>query len=210
MHLVSLNLGQPETLSYFGKDVRTGGRKLPVTQAVLRRSGFDGDAQADLKNHGGPDKAACVYAFDHYAFWEAWLGERLEPGAFSENLTVLGLREPEVSLGDVFQIGAARVQVSQPRQPCTKLAGRRGRKDLPDKIHETSYSGFYFRVLGEGLVRAGDAITPVERHPLGVTVEFANQVVYRQREDRASLERVLAVDALSEAWRTSLSRRLAR
>lgn len=210
MHIVSINLGQPETLTYFDKPVQTGGRKMPVPGALLRRTNFAGDGQADLKNHGGPDKAVCVYSFDHYPYWEQTLGVQLAPGAFSENLTIAGLREAEVCIGDVFDIGEARVQISQPRQPCSKLAGKHNRKDLPELIHANSFSGFYFRVLREGLVRAGEAVTLVIRHPSGVSVEFANQVRYRQRADRASLERLLAVDVLSEAWRASLSRRLTK
>jgi len=208
MHVISINLGQPEMYLYFGRETHTGGHKRPVPSAMLRRTHFEGDAQADLKNHGGPDKAACVYSFDHYPYWEQVLGEALQPGAFSENLTLAGLHESEVCLGDVFRVGSALVQISQPRQPCSKLAGKRGRMDLPDLIHANSFSGFYFRVLEEGGVNTGDAVELTERHPLGVTVEFANQVMYRQRPDIESLRRVLDVEALSGAWRRSLSRRL--
>jgi len=208
LEIISLNLGQPETTTYFGREVRTGGRKLPAPEAFLRRAGFDGDGQADLKNHGGPDKAVCVYAFDHYPFWEHWLGQPLSPGAFSENLTTRGLLESEVCIGDVFRVGGARVQVSQPRQPCSKLAGRLNRKDLPEKIHATGYSGFYLRVLDEGLVRAGDPLDWVERDPAGVTVQFVNALLYGQRSDRESFERALAVAALSEAGRAALLKRV--
>ena len=208
MKIISLNLGQPQQLLYFDNEVLTGGQKQPVSWARLQRTGFEGDGQADLKNHGGPGKAACVYSFDHYSYWEQVLGETLSPGAFSENLTIAGLHEKDVCIGDVFRIGAALVQISQPRQPCSKLAGKRARKDLPDLIHANGLSGFYFRTLEEGLVHSGDAVEPVTRDPLGVTVEFANEVMYRHRPDLESLERVLAVEALSKEWRRSLSRRL--
>src|SRR5262245_25686856 len=122
MEIVSLNLGQPEELVYFGKEVVTGGWKRPVPSARLGRTGFEGDAQADLKNHGGPHKSACVYSFDHYPYWEQVLGQTLAPGAFSENLTIAGLHERDVCVGDVFRVGQALVQISQPRQPCSKLA----------------------------------------------------------------------------------------
>lgn len=207
MYVVSLNLGLPQTLTYFSKEVRTGGQKLPAAEAILRVTGFDGDGQADLKNHGGPDKAACVYPFDHYPRWAELLGAPLEPGAFSENLTLAGVRETEVAIGDVWQLGAARVQVSQPRQPCSKLAGKRGRKDLPERIHATGFSGFYLRVLQEGVVRAGDPITILARDPAGVTVQFVNELLYKQRADPADFERALAVAALSEAARHSLLKR---
>ena len=209
MKIISINVAQPETRVYFGKETQTGGHKQAVPQARLTYTNFEGDGQADLKNHGGPNKAVCVYSFDHYPHWEEVFGVSLLPGAFSENLTIAGLQEAEVCLGDVFRIGdEVRVQISQPRQPCSKLVGKHNRKDLPDLIHANSWSGFYLRVLQAGVVRAGDAAERVERHPLGVTVEFANQVMYRQRADYASLERVLAVDALSIEWQKSLSRRL--
>lgn len=207
MKVVSLSVGLPETLTYFGREVHTGGHKTPVAEAYLGRTGFTGDGQADLKNHGGLDKAVCVYPFEHYAFWENWLGEKLPPSAFSENLTTSGLVENVVCIGDVFRVGGVRVQVSQPRAPCSKLAGRRGNKALPEKIHETSFSGFYVRVLEEGVVRAGDAIERLERHPAGVTIEFVNQLYYYQRTVPEDFERALAVDALAEAGRRILMKR---
>jgi MOSC domain-containing protein YiiM len=208
MRIISLNVGQPELSVYFEELTLTAGHKRPVPSALLRLTHFEGDTQADRRNHGGPDKAACVYSFDHYPYWEQVLGEALQPGAFSENLTLAGLHESEVCLGDVFRVGEAVVQISQPRQPCSKLAGKRGRKDLPDLIHENGFSGFYFRVLEEGEVHTGETVELTERHPLGVTVEFANQVMYRQRPDIESLRRVLEVEALSGAWRRSLQKRL--
>jgi MOSC domain-containing protein YiiM len=199
MKVIALNVGLPETLMYFGREVHTGGRKTPVAEAFLSRTGFAGDGQADLQNHGGPDKAVCVYPFEHYAFWEQWLGEKLPPSAFSENLTTSGLVESEVCVGDVLRMGEVRVQVCQPRAPCSKLAGRRDSKALPEKIHETSFSGFYLRVLAEGMVRAGDAIELLERDAAGVTIQFVNQLYYYQRTAPEDFERALAVPALAEA-----------
>lgn len=208
MRIVSINIGQVSEHSYFDKPVITGGHKRPVGAATLRTTHFEGDEQADLKNHGGPDKAVCVYAFDHYPYWENALGEKLAPGAFSENLTLAGALETEVCLGDEWAIGTAVVQVSQPRQPCNKLAGRHQRRDLGDLIHANSYSGFYVRVVRAGEVQTGEAITIVQRHPAAVTIEFANRVMYKQLTDEASLRRVLDVPELSASWRATLERRL--
>jgi MOSC domain-containing protein YiiM len=118
------------------------------------------------------------------------------------------VRETEACLGDVWQLGEARVQVCQPRMPCSKLAGKRGNTALPDEIHATGFSGFYLRVLQPGLVRAGDAIEIIERHPAGVTVQFINELYYRQRTDRASFDRALAVDALAGVARQILLKRM--
>lgn len=208
MQIISLNVGIPQTQTYRGKEVLTAGLKMPVESAILHLTHFDGDGQADLENHGGPDKAVCVYSFDHYPYWEEWLGERLSPGAFSENLTIGGLSETDVCIGDVFRVGDALVQLSQPRKPCSKLAGKRGNKNLPKAIHDTGYSGFYLRVLREGVVQAGDAFGLAARNPAMVTVSFANQVMYKQRTDPYSLYRVLALPELSTAWRETLLQRI--
>jgi MOSC domain-containing protein YiiM len=210
MQIVSINVGKPEPQIYRGRLVSTAGHKTSVPSAILRLTNLDGDRQADLKNHGGPDKAVCVYSFDHYPYWESVLGRTLNPGAFSENLTIAGLRESDVCIGDTFRAGEALVQISQPRKPCSKLAGRHNRKDLPALIHANGFSGFYLRVLAEGLVRAGDEFTLVTRHPMGVTVEFSNQVMYEHRHDADSLRRLLAVPELSEAWRGTLMERLGK
>lgn len=208
MNIVYLNVGLPQNLIYGRSAVYTAGSKAPVPEAYLHTLGLAGDGQADLDNHGGPDKAVCLYSHDHYAYWEGRLGGTLEPGAFSENFTVSGLAETDVCIGDEFQAGDARVQISQPRVPCTKLAGKRGRSDLQAAIHATGFSGFYVRVLAEGLVRAGDAFSLLRRHPAGVTVAFANQVFYKQRPDRESLQKLLDVPELAAVWRESLSQRL--
>jgi MOSC domain-containing protein YiiM len=208
MNLVFLNVGLPKTVSYGQKSVYTAGLKTPVSEALLHDLGLAGDGQADLDNHGGPDKAVCVYSYDHYPYWETWSGAPLRPGAFSENFTVAGLSETEVCIGDEFQAGQARVQISQPRAPCAKLAGKWGRRDIQPAIHANGYTGFYFRVLAGGLVRAGDALIRVSRHPAGLTVAFANEVWYKQRADPASLQRLLGVAELSAAWRESLSQRI--
>ena len=210
MQIVSINVGQPQSVIYDGRRVRTSGDKLPVPEAWLGRENFTGDAQADLRVHGGPDKAACVYSFDHYPFWQEVLGRPLAPGAFSENLTIAGLRESEICLGDIFQAGAARVQVSQPRQPCFKLAGRLGRSDTAELIHANGFTGLYVRVLDEGLVRAGDAFELLDRHPARITIQFTNEVLHRKRTDRASAQAVLAVEAISKALRHDVRRQLER
>lgn len=208
MHLVSINIGLPRNITYGGKVVYTDGTKGLVTEAMLRTTNFDGDGQADLNLHGGPDRAVCVYSFDHYTFWEEWSGTKLAPGAFSENLTISGVRETDICIGDTFKCGEALVQVSQPRLPCTKLAGKHGRQDLPDAIRAKLYTGFYLRVLEGGSVRVGDLFEKITAGPLAVSVLFAAQVMLKQRSDLQDLQRVLAVSELSQGWRETLSKRI--
>jgi len=188
--VVSLNVGLPRT-QHYGREVAwTAGAKDPVPEAVLRLHGFEGDGQADRRNHGGVDKAVCVYPFDHYAYWENMLGRPLEPASFSENLTVSGAVEDEVCIGDVFGVGEAVVQVSQPRTPCGKLAGKNRQRMLTRWVAQAGYTGFYMLVLSEGLVSNGDAFEPIELHPDRIPVAVVNNIVFGRSEDERLIERL--------------------
>jgi MOSC domain-containing protein YiiM len=209
-HLVSLNVGQPAPLAFRGGTVASAIRKQPVAGALrLGSTGLAGDAQADLRVHGGPDKAVCVYPAEHLAYWSARLGRRLEPAAFGENFSVAGLLEADVCLGDVYRVGTALVQVTQPRQPCYKLATRQGEPAFALWVQESGRTGYYFRCLEPGAVQAGDAIALVERPAPGSTIAEANRLLHRDKYDRAGLERLLAVAALSASLRRTCEERLA-
>jgi MOSC domain-containing protein YiiM len=210
MRIIALNIGLPSAQQYEGREVITGGAKKPVLRAVLRFGNFDGDRQADQLNHGGSEKAVCVYPFDHYPYWNRQLGRDLEPGAFSENLTVSGAIETEVCVGDVFRIGEATVQVSQPRMPCNKLASKNGSKMLPKLIAKTGYTGFYMRVLSEGLVGAGDGFALVRAHPERITIADVNSIIYEKSYDVALIERLAELPEFSEVGRTLFAQRLQR
>jgi MOSC domain-containing protein YiiM len=170
--LASVNIGLPRPLATSKGVVQSGIVKSPVDGRVrVRRLGLDGDGQADLTVHGGPDKAVYVYSHDHYALWAAELGRTdLGPGFFGENLTVDGMLETEVRIGDIYCIGATAVQVTQPRTPCFKLAARVGIPDFAATFLASGRSGFYVRVLEEGDVAAGDAIERISSPPDGLTV----------------------------------------
>lgn len=158
--VVSLNVGIPRPLRTGKGTVLSGIVKTPVTGArMVRRLNVEGDAQADLTVHGGVDKAVYSYPFEHYARWSAELGRAdLGPGMFGENLTIAGLDETSVCVGDVLRIGAARLQVTKPRTPCFKLAAHVGRADFMKLFLESRRTGWYARVLEEGLVSAGDRV----------------------------------------------------
>jgi MOSC domain-containing protein YiiM len=208
MRIVSLNVGLPSAQLYEGREVITGGAKRPVPRAVLRFDNFDGDRQADRLNHGGLEKAVCVYPFDHYPYWSRRLGRELKPGAFSENLTVSGAIETEVCVGDVFRIGEATVQVSQPRMRCAKLAGKNGSKTLPKLIALTGYTGFYMRVLSEGVVGAGDGFDLERAHPDRITISDVNGIIYEKSYDVALIERLAELPVFSEVGRAIFAQRL--
>jgi MOSC domain-containing protein YiiM len=199
-----LNIGLPQKESFYGKDLITGISKQPADgPQQLRISGFDGDGVGDLKHHGGSDKAICAYSLDNYPYWGKTLGIRLPFAAFGENLTISNLHEDETCIGDIFQLGTALVQVSQPRQPCATLAARYGRADMIKLVADSGHTGFYFRVLREGFLEKGAELTIRERDPGAVTVSFANNTFYHNRKDCSAIEKVLGVRALSASWRRS-------
>jgi MOSC domain-containing protein YiiM len=152
----------------------------------------------------------CVYPSDHYPYWSRRLGRDLKPGAFSENLTVFGAIETEVCVGDVFRIGEAAVQVSQPRMPCAKLGGKNGSKMLPKLIANVGYTGFYMRVLSEGVVAAGDGFDLERPHPDRITIADVNSIIYEKSYDVALIERLAELPEFSGVGRTLFARRLER
>ncbi|MGO4268998.1 MOSC domain-containing protein [Paenibacillus sp. TAF58] len=209
MEIVSINIGKPNTIIYQGKELVTGIYKSPVSSPLyVGGTNLDGDGQADLKYHGGVDKALCVYCDEHYAYWENVMERKLDYGAFGENLTVRGLLETDVCIGDTYQLGEAIVQVTQPRQPCHKLAKRHDMLDLPVQVQHTGYTGYYFRVLQEGIIDEHSTVKLIEKQPAGITVDYANQIKFHDKSNMEGVKRILAVKELSASWRESFEQRL--
>lgn len=207
--LVSLNVGQPRPLIQGNKSVPSAIFKSPVLGPMqLGNTGLESDAQANLKNHGGVEKVVCVYPLEHYSYWAARLERKLEPGAFGENFSTEKLLEPEVCIGDSYRVGNATVQVSQPRQPCFKLATRHGVRELALWAQETGFTGFYLRCLEAGEIRAGDDIMLLERPTRSVSIAEANRVMHRDKYDGLGIERLLSIPELSVSWRRALEKRL--
>ncbi|MEQ5977751.1 MOSC domain-containing protein [Bacillus cereus] len=205
--LLSLNIGLPKEVTYGGKVIHTGINKKQVKEPVyLSFVKFNGDGQADLVHHGGVDKAVCVYTGDHYPYWEKELNQDLVYGAFGENITVSGMREEDVCIGDTFELGQAIVQVTQPRQPCFKLAKKYNIPKLPLYFQETGYTGFYFRVLKEGWVSSVDTLKKLQSDPKGVSVAFANRIMHKEKQNIEGVKRILEVNALSCSWRKSFEK----
>ncbi|MES2573177.1 MAG: MOSC domain-containing protein [Verrucomicrobiota bacterium] len=216
LRLLGIQVGTPRTFSMAEecdashREWTTGFYKEPVTGPVrIARTNLAGDGQADLRNHGGPDKAICLYPRDHWLFWKAELGLELPHGAFGENFTTEGAVEAGVCIGDIFRCGTALLQISQPRQPCWKLARRWRIKDLAAKVERTGRTGWYFRVLEEGHVEPGTALDLLERlHPQW-TVAAANDVMHQRKTDWEAARHLAACADLSESWKVSLARRAA-
>jgi MOSC domain-containing protein YiiM len=208
--LLSLNVALPKEVRDGDRTLRTGIFKEPVTgRRMLRRTNLEGDGQADLENHGGESKAACVYSHDHYAYWERQLGRGPLPfGQFGENLTVRGLTEEAVHIGDIFRLGEAKVEVSQPRVPCFKLGVRMGLKSFPKLFLASLRTGFYLRVLYEGELGAGDALERLALGPERIAVREACRLLHFDRGNRDGIRRVLSIPALSPEWRRSFEKLL--
>lgn len=173
MNLLSLNRSLPQTIQIKGQTFTTGIYKTPAAGRVrLHTLGLEGDGQADLRVHGGVDKAVYLYPHEHYAYWQKTLARTdLTPGQFGENFTVSGLLETEVHQGDIFRIGTAVIQITDPRSPCFKLAIKMERPDFSKLFLRSEFSGFYARVLEEGEVGAGDAVERVSHSPDSPTIQ---------------------------------------
>lgn len=207
----SVNVGMPVTVPTGAGPVRTGIFKGPVTGPVaLRPHGLAGDGQADLRVHGGPDRAAYIYRWEDYLWWMSELGHRLAPGELGENLTVEGLGEVEVRLGDRFRIGEALVESTSPRVPCHKLALRMGDPAFPDRFRRAGRSGFYVRVIEEGAVAAGDPVERTVRRDDLPALEDVAALQHPGARDLAALRRVAAAGPLSASWRSWVATRIAR
>ncbi len=210
MKLISVNLGLARTIKYKGRAISTGIFKSPVPHRVRTLDhSLEGDAQVDLRVHGGPDKAVYAYPSEHYPFWEARLGMKLAWGGFGENLTSEGLIEDEVCIGDTYQIGSVVLKVTQPRQPCHKLALKLDRHDMIELFRRSGRSGFYFSVVRTGELGADDPIHLLSRSPHGVTITEVNRL-HGDPGNTELLERVLANPDLSLAQRKQFERRALR
>lgn len=208
MRITSVNLGMPAKLATRDGVVMSGIVKRPVDGPVrVGLTNLEGDGQADLSVHGGLDMAVYAYPGEHYAAWAAQLGrDDLTPGFFGENLTLEGLREDEVRIGDRFRLGTALLEVSQPRLPCFKLAARSGEPAIAKPMLKTGRTGWYLRVLEQGVVAAGDAMTPAGRADASMTVREVVDLI-GDRAAAEDLDRGAAVPALTLSWRESFARR---
>ncbi|HEX8968402.1 MAG TPA: MOSC domain-containing protein [Chloroflexota bacterium] len=199
--------GEPDATDPLDRPWRTGFFKSPVAGPVwLGRTNLVGDGQANLQAHGGPDKAVLGYAASHYPGWRAELAmPDLAYGAFAENFTITLLDESSVCLGDVYRIGGARVEVSQPRSPCVNINHRWRRDDLMQRVEVTGRHGWYMRVLDEGEVVAGEPVTLLERPNPDWTVARAFKAMRQRFSDPAEAARLREVGSLSASWRQTLS-----
>ena len=205
MKLLSVNVSQPKEVSYNGQRIKTGIFKERVSgRTMMRRLNLDGDGQGDPTVHGGIHKAVYIYTIEHYDYWKRELGRNdLTYGQFGENLTVEGLLEETVHIGDVFRVGEALVEVSQPRVPCFKLGIKMGNARIVKPFLASERVGFYVRVLEEGEVGTGDAI---ERTKVGegqMTVKEIVHLLHFNNTNAEAAKKAASLPALSPGWRDS-------
>jgi len=210
VRVVSVNVGLPREVRWHGRRITTGIWKEPVSGRVaVRRLNLDGDRQADLRVHGGADKAVYAYPSEYY---ELWSRERPEldfgAGRFGENLTTEGLLDTDVSVGDRFRIGTAELVVTQPRLPCFKLGLRMERDDFVTEFLERGLLGFYLEVVREGEVEAGDPIVELARDPRAFRVTEIARLSTSVRNDVEGMRRAADLDVLPENWRDHFRKRL--
>ncbi|MGA8647972.1 MAG: MOSC and FAD-binding oxidoreductase domain-containing protein [Candidatus Sulfotelmatobacter sp.] len=203
--LLSVNVGVPCDVTWNDKTVRTAIWKSPVTgRRTARKLDIDGDAQADLAGHGGEQRAVFVYQMDSYHYWERLLGRNdFTFGQFGENFTVDGLPDNEVCVGDRYRIGDGIFEVTQPRVTCYRVGIRMNEPRMPALLVEHHRPGFYFRVLQEGEVGAGDDIVKISDGPERITVADIDALLYLPGQSSGQLQRALRIPALSKGWQSS-------
>lgn len=211
MKIISINVALPADVSLDGspKKVRSGFFKVPVLKPIfLDILGFEGDGVGDTRIHGGEDKAVCAYCTEHFPYWSDKLQREILPGSFGENISLSGMVETQVNIGDVFEMGEAQLQVSQPRQPCHKLNKVFNDQGLACTVKTTGFSGYYFRVLKPGLIEPDAVIKRI--HQGTFSIEMANALLRKGGSNTEQLQELISLPELSEDWRAMLQKRLNR
>ncbi len=211
MKVLSVNVGTPKQYDWMGQPVTTSIFKSPVEGEVrVNTLDLDGDVQSDLSVHGGVHKAVYVYPHEHYAYWMEHGIKPLTMGNFGENLTVEGLLEDDIHIGDELEIGSARFAITQPRLPCYKLQVRFNRPEMTKIFWNSRRFGFYLKVTREGALAADAPINIVKRDPNAVSVADLIALYTGDRPDPDVLRRIIEVEALPESWRLDLQERARR
>jgi MOSC domain-containing protein YiiM len=210
MNLLSVNVGLPREIEWRGKIVRTSIFKEPVAGRIrVSKLNVEGDQQSDLTVHGGFDKAVYAYPSEHYGFWHQELpGVDLPWGVFGENFTTAGLLEETSYIGDRLHVGSAEFVVTQPRMPCFKLGTRFNRQDMVKRFLQSGRTGFYFAVLKEGEVAAGDSIELLERDEHNIPVADIVNLYRGDATNQDMLRRVSQLPSLPNSWRDYFRKRL--
>ena len=209
MKIISTNIAKPTIVIKNGKEVQTGIYKKAINKSIyLGLTDVIGDAVMDRKHHGGIDKACYLYSADHYSYWKKQFPKLdWSWGMFGENLTVEGLNETEINIGDIFNIGTATVQVSEPRRPCSILGIRFGTQKMVKLFNNSTFSGIYVRVLKEGSVKTGDKLILQDKSQELSIKKIFSLFTLKEKENLELAKQALSIDTLSEDCKDSIKRR---
>jgi len=212
MQLLSINVSKPKIRRLGLKFYTSAFLKTPVTGPVaVQTTNIDGDKQADLLNHGGLDKAIYGFSADHYDYWKSELNrEDISPGKFGENLTISGLNEDEIAIGDKFQINDCILEVSQPRIPCYKISFEFKHPPMLNSFIDHAHTGVYFRVLQAGTITANQPVELIEKHPENLTVKDLFRAHFDSQFDRQEqvMRQSVEIPELAEAWKSKMRDKL--
>jgi MOSC domain-containing protein YiiM len=210
--VLSVNVSFPIDINFEGTKVTTGIFKEPVKgRIMLKKHNLDGDRQADLTVHGGPDKAVYSYPMEHYQYWRnVFPTIRMSNGMFGENFTSEGIMEGEINVGDTFEVGSSKILATQPRMPCYKLGVKFGRMEIIKKFLASGRSGVYFRVSEEGEVGAGDTIKLIRKDPNQITINDIVRLYTSDKEDIDALWRAIKIKALPGGWKNHFLEQIKR
>jgi MOSC domain-containing protein YiiM len=211
IELKNFTIGLPQKMKYGNdQEIDTGICKQTIEEAFLTKEGFRGDGVADLRYHGGPERAVCVYPFEHYLLWEKEFKKPLPSSTFGENLTVTNMLEKDVCIGDIFRLGDAVIQITQGRIPCSTITKRTNNPSLLKRMVQTGFTGYLCRVLEEGMVRKNSKIILLESHPKQVSILYGNEIYFHNHKDVEGIKRLLDVQELANEWQEMLVDRLTK
>ena len=198
--LKTLSVGNPKNFSWNGKLESSAIEKRKLTNCFLSKTGFQGDGVANPEVHGGPDRAVCLYPYEHYQKWSKEFKTEFSPPAFGENICVSGMVEDVVYIGEIYQLGKAVIQISQGRVPCSTISKFNGEPGLLKRVLDNCYTGYFFRVLEEGEVSVDSHITLLERPQNKVTIKQASYLLFHDQTNKQAISSVLEVSELADAW----------
>jgi MOSC domain-containing protein YiiM len=208
--IISLAIGKAKKHIWENSEELSAIDKVRVKEANLRFEGFLGDGVANIEFHGGKDRAVCIYAFENYAVWEKEFNLKLKLPSFGENITMEGMEEKDVFIGDIYRIGEAIVQVSQGRIPCSTISKFNNEKKLLNRVYTTGLTGYFCRVLEEGRIEEAAQVQLLEPNEKRISVQYANEVLFHDIQNIKAVEKVLEVDSLAQVWKDKLYKALAR
>lgn len=201
-----LSKGEPKVLSHHGTEYKSAISKDSVEEINVTFQKIIGDDVENHQFHGGPDRVVCVYPYEHYAYWQQKFGTELPLAAFGENLTVMGMQENQVCIGDIYRIGDTLLQVAQGRFPCVTINKHTHQDELLKEIFRTGYTGYFFRVVEAGQISRNSTIELVQKHPSKVNVAMIHSTYFDDRKNLELIELILSVEELAADWRGKIEK----